>query len=246
MGGTHGMKVRGFWSRLRDWRSLRGSSPCQGNPLILRMIWSCKSLGEGRGCSDREKMELEQWARHLRVPGTVGTVSRPLEPKHATWGRSEGCCHSLLHGEVRVRPPQGGAALLRWLGRGWRHVGLNGICNLASQITGKGLVFEPVGVYKKHPGVTENRRPGRALLGAVGGLLVMLLWLPVCLLSASRNALGGMKWNSHRGYNWGSAWLFRLGWGLDWLLEVGAREAAPLLAAPRTAPPQRGLAEAQG
>ena len=65
-------------------------------------------------------------------------------------------------------------------------------------------------------------------------------------LSASRNVLGGMKWNSRRHYNWGDAWLFRLGWGLDWHLEVEAREAAPLLAAPRMAPPQRGPAEAQG
>lgn len=67
--------------------------------------------GGGEGCSDREKTELEQWARHLRVPGTVGTVSRPLEPKHATWGRSEGCCHSSCMEESgsatprRRRPP---------------------------------------------------------------------------------------------------------------------------------------------
>ena len=78
------MKVRGFWSRLRDWRSLRGSSPCQGNPLMVLMIWSCKSLSEGvEGYSDRKETELEQWALHLGVPGTVGTVPRPLEPKHA-------------------------------------------------------------------------------------------------------------------------------------------------------------------
>ena len=160
LGGTHGMKVRGFWSRLRDWRSLRGSSPCQGNPLILRMIWSCKSLG-GRGCSDREKTELEQWARHLGVPGTVGTVSRPLEPKHATWGRSEGCCHSLLHGEVRVRPPQGGSALLWWWGRGWGRVGLNRICNMASRITGKGLLFKSLlGSIKSTQGPLKTGDPG--------------------------------------------------------------------------------------
>lgn len=42
-----------------------------------------------------------------------------------------------------------------------------------------------------------------------------------------------------QGYNWGDAWLFRLGWGLDWHLEVGAGEAAPLLAAPSTAPSQQ-------
>ena len=203
MGGTHGMKVRGFWSRLRDWRSLRGSSPCQGNPLILRMIWSCKSLG-GRGCSDREKMGLEQWARHLGVPGTVGTVSRPLEPKHATWGRAEGCCHSLLHGEVRVWPPQGGSALLRRWGKGWGHGGLNKICNRASRITGKGLVFEPAGVYRKHPRATENRRPGRVLWEA-GGFLVMVLWLHVCLLVGFKKCLGRNEVELTQGYKWGDA-----------------------------------------
>lgn len=36
-----------------------------------------------KGCSDREETELEQWALHLGVPGTVGTILRPLEPKHA-------------------------------------------------------------------------------------------------------------------------------------------------------------------
>ena len=54
-------------------------------PLMVLMIWSCKSLrvGWGRGCSDREKTKLEQQARHLGVPSTVGTIPRPLEPKHA-------------------------------------------------------------------------------------------------------------------------------------------------------------------
>lgn len=84
--GTHRMKVRGFWSRLRDWRSLRGSSPCQGNPLMVLMIWSCKSLRGGGGNAVREKTELEQWAHHLGVPSTVGSVPRPLEPKHAAGG----------------------------------------------------------------------------------------------------------------------------------------------------------------
>lgn len=43
-----------------------------------------ESEGVG-GRSDREETELEQWALHLGVPGTVGTILRPLEPKHAAW-----------------------------------------------------------------------------------------------------------------------------------------------------------------
>lgn len=43
--------------------------------------------GGGEGCSDREKTELEQQPHHLGVPSTVGTVPRPLEPKHATGER---------------------------------------------------------------------------------------------------------------------------------------------------------------
>lgn len=39
-----------------------------------------------RGHSDRKETKLEQWAPHLGVPGTVGTVPRPLEPKHAAGG----------------------------------------------------------------------------------------------------------------------------------------------------------------
>lgn len=54
-GGTHRKKVRGFWSRLRDWRSLRGSSPCHGSPFRLLMIWLCKSLRARRGPGDRKK-----------------------------------------------------------------------------------------------------------------------------------------------------------------------------------------------
>lgn len=109
------MKVRGFWSRLRDWRSLRGSSPCQGNPLMVLMIWSCKSLGAGEGCSDREKTKLEQRARHLRVPGTVGTVLRPVEPKHAAGGSLNAAatpsCTKKGASAGSSSPPQGGSAL---------------------------------------------------------------------------------------------------------------------------------------
>lgn len=46
--------------------------------------------GVGAGCGDREKTKLEQQARHLGVPSTVGTIPRPLEPKHAA-GESARC-----------------------------------------------------------------------------------------------------------------------------------------------------------
>lgn len=91
------------------------------------------------GCSDREKTELEQQARHLGVPSTVGTIPRPLEPKHAA-GESARHCLSPAYTKKGVQPRAashpmeappalGGPGLLQ----AW-------FCIPASQITEKGLL----------------------------------------------------------------------------------------------------------
>ena len=99
------------------------------------LVMQIAESGEGEGRSDREKTELEQQARHLGVPSTVGTLPRPLEPKHAAGERVRHCL-SILHwgggaGFGQERLP------LLWEGQGRSRQ--NGFCNLAAQITEKGL-----------------------------------------------------------------------------------------------------------
>lgn len=49
------------------------------------LVMQISESERGGGRSDREETELEQWTLHLEVPGSVGTVPRPLELKHAAW-----------------------------------------------------------------------------------------------------------------------------------------------------------------
>ena len=83
------------------------------------LVMQIAESGEGEGRSDREKTELEQQARHLGVPSAVGTLPRPLEPKHAAGERVRHGL-SILHwgggGGVRPRvapPSLGGPGSLR-------------------------------------------------------------------------------------------------------------------------------------
>lgn len=109
------------------------------------------------------------------------------------------CMEKSGFGHPKEGPPSSGSG-----GRAGDTGGLNKICNRASRITGKGLVFEPAGVYRKHPRATENRRPGRVLWEA-GGFLVMVLWLHVCLLVGFKKCLGRNEVELTQGYKWGDA-----------------------------------------